>query len=469
MPIDRRADWCSRASPTDHDGQRRGPPIVARITRSLVRVRFPPLHGLSQSRRFVARNAASLYGTTIVTSGLGFGFWSLAAHRLPAAQVGDASAVVSAMQLVAMLCVVGLNTLIISEVSAHPDRTPTLVVTAGLVVVLVGAFGGVVTTIILRSTSAVYMAIFATRWAVPVFVVGVAVTTLTLVIDDACVAARRASLQLTRNTVFAATKLALLPLAAILLVGGNGLQLLTVWVFATLLSLWFVRGLVMGPGKTRTGPLVDLSLLRSHGRVALYHHWLNVSVQVPRLAIPAVAAIVVGPRLTAAFYAAMLMVGFISTIPNLLTLVLFALTTGDVVVLREQVRFTLAISALLAVVSAPVIYLLSGFALSLFSSADMTARTAMWLLGLTVAPVAVKTHYVVVARVRGQMSRAARLTTAGSVLEVTLAGLGGWMGGLTGMSIAWLVALCMEAILFGPTVYSAAVSRPDATQVASDG
>lgn len=424
---------------------------------------------LSPSRLFVVRSTASLYASTIVTSGLGFGFWSLAAHRLPPAQVGDASAVVSSMQLIAMLCVLGLNTLIISEISAHPDRTSTMVMTAGLVAVLVGAFGGLVTAIILRSTSAVYMVIFATTWAVPVFVVGVAATTLTLVVDDACVAARRASLQLTRNTVFAAAKLALIPLAALLLAGSNGIQLLTAWVFGTLLSLWFVRGLVMGPGRSRTGAAFDLSLIRSHGRLALRHHWLNVSVSASKLAVPAIAAIVVGPKLTAGFYAAILMVGFISAIPSLFTMVLFALTAGDEVALREQVRFTLAFSAALAVVAAPMFYLLSGFALSLFSSADLTARTAMWILGLMVAPSAIKAHYVVVARVRGQMSKAARLTTAGAALEVALAALGGWMGGLTGMSLAWLIAVCIQAIFFGPTVYSAAMFRADATTVASDG
>lgn len=432
-------------------------------------VRFSPFHMLSPSRRFVARSTTSLYASTIVTSALGFGFWSLAAHRLPSAQVGDASAVVSAMQLLAMLCVLGLNTLIISEVSAHPDRTSSLVATAGLVAVLAGTLGGVVAAMALRSISPVYMAIFATTWAVPVFVVGVAVTTLSLVVDDACVAIRRASLQLTRNTIFAATKLALIPLAVILLAGDNGIQLLTAWVFAALLSLWFVRGLVMGPGGTRTRPTVDLSLIRSHGRLALRHHVLNVSVMAPSFAIPAIALIVVGPRLTAALYAAMLMVGFVGIIPGLLTTVLFSLTTGDEAALREQVRFTLAVSILLGVVAALVFYFLSGFALSLFSSAYLTAHTAMRLLALNLAPGAIKAHYVAIARVRGKMGRAARLTTATAALEVTLAGLGGWMGGLTGISLGWLVAVCVEAALFGPTVYHAAMSRAGATVVAIDG
>jgi hypothetical protein len=361
------------------------------------------------------------------------------------------------MQLMGMLCVLGLNTLIISEVSAHPDRTQTLVATAGVVAIVVGTFGGFASEIVLRSASQAYATIFATTWAVPVFVVGVGVTTLTLVVDDACVAARLASLQLTRNTVFAGTKLALIPLAVFLLPHSNGIQLIAAWVFAAILSLWFVRQLVVGSGETRSLPRVDLSLIRSHGRLALRHHWLNVSVQAPRLAIPAIAAIVVGPKLTAAFYAAMLMVGFISQIPALLTTVLFALTAGDEAALRAQIRFTLKISALLAVVAAPAFYLLSGLALSLFSSADLSARTAMWVLGLTIGPGAIKQHYVVIARVRGHMSRAARLTTAGTVLEVTLAGVGGSMGGLTGMAVAWLFAVCIEAALFGPTVYDAAV------------
>lgn len=428
--------------------------------------RLSPLNRLSHSLRFVARSTASLYVTTIVTSVLGFAFWSLAAHRLPAAQVGDGSAVVSLMQLLSMLCVFGLNTLIISEVSAHPYRTRTLVATATLASLVLGTVGAILSAVVLKSTSATYSAIFATTWAVPTFVVGVAVTTATLVLDDASVAARRASWQLRRNAVFAAVKLALIPLAVRLLAATNGVQLLAAWVFATLLSLWFVRGLVVGE---RKGPLVDLTLIRSRGHLALRHHWLNVSVQAPRFAIVAVAAVIVGPRLTAAFYAAMLMVGFVTIIPNLLTTVLFALTAGDERALREHIRFTLAISGLLALAAAPAIYLVSGFALSLFSPYDLTARTAMWLLGLAIAPFAIKAHYVVVARVRGQMGRAARLTTAGSVLEIVLASLGGWLGGITGISVGWLAAGCLEAALLGPTVYRAATSRGDGAPAAIEG
>lgn len=424
---------------------------------------------LSQPLRFVARSTASLYATTIVTSLLGFGYWSLAAHRLPPTQVGDASAIVSVMQLLAMLCVLGLNTLIISEVSARPYETATLVATSGAVALTSGAVGAIVTALILRSTSAAYMAIFASAWALPIFVVGVAVSTATLVVDDACVAARRPSLQLTRNAIFAALKLALIPVAALVLARTNGIQLLATWVVATVVSLWAVRGLLRYPPRRNARSLIDLSLIRSRSQLALRHHWLNVSVQAPRYAIVAIAAVIVGPRLTAAFYAALLIVGFVTIIPGLLTMVLFALTPGDERALREHVRFTLGISALLALVAAPTFYFLSGFALSLFSNADLAARPAMWLLGLSVAPFAIKSHYVVVARVRGQMGRAARFTTAGAALEVAAACLGGWHGGLTGMAIAWLIAASLEALVFAPTVYRAAAPKAPSPRPLTDG
>jgi len=411
---------------------------------------------LSVSRRFVAHSAASLYSTTVVTSALGFAFWSLAAHRLPPIQVGDASAVVSAMQLLAMLSVLGLNTLIISEVSARPTRAPVLIATASTVALAVGLAGGLFAAVVAKSTSAAYMHIFATTWALPIFVVGVGVTTITLVVDDACVAARRPALQLFRNSVASVLKLSLIPVGAIVLGGSNGMQLLSGWVLATIVSLWFVRRLVVGSEPGHSGGLIDLSLIRSRSHLALRHHWLNVSVLAPRYAVVAIAAVVLGPRLTAAFYAALLIVGFVTIIPSLLTTVLFTIAPGDDLALTAQVRFTLGVSAMLAVVAAPVIFLLSGISLSLFSPADLTARAAMCVLGLTVAPLAVKTHYVVIARVRGRMGQAARRTTAGAALELTFAGLGGAMGGLDGMAIGWLIALGVEAVVFGPTVYRAA-------------
>jgi hypothetical protein len=44
-------------------------------------------------------SSGALFGTTVVTSVLGFGYWSLVARSAPAASVGAASAMVSALTL----------------------------------------------------------------------------------------------------------------------------------------------------------------------------------------------------------------------------------------------------------------------------------------------------------------------------------------------------------------------------------
>src|SRR5438477_1906238 len=84
-------------------------------------------------------NAVSLAGTTAVTSGLGFVYWWFAARHFPAEVVGLASALVSAMMLLGNLCILGLGTLLISELSRQPGREASLISGALL---LVGGVGG---------------------------------------------------------------------------------------------------------------------------------------------------------------------------------------------------------------------------------------------------------------------------------------------------------------------------------------
>ena len=72
----------------------------------------------------IVRNAASLYGATIVTSLLGFVYWFVAARLVPAQAVGIASALQSAAMFLGYFCVIGLNTLVISELSADKAAGP---------------------------------------------------------------------------------------------------------------------------------------------------------------------------------------------------------------------------------------------------------------------------------------------------------------------------------------------------------
>jgi Na+-driven multidrug efflux pump len=258
-------------------------------------------------------------------------------------------------------------------------------------------------------------------------------------------------------------KLLLVPVAAIAALQLHGLGLLTGWTLAagvTVAALFWRLVPHHGTARRSDGRRW-LTTLWSYRSTALGHHWLNLAVQAPRLVLPVVTAVVLGPLETAAFYVASLLVTFISTVPWHLSTVLFAVGLGDTERLRREVRLTMGISTALAVVSAPAIWLASRFSLSLFHSSYTVAAAAMAVLGLTVFPSAVKGHFVAISRVEGHLGRAALLASAGALLEIGLAAAGGITHGLVGIAVAQLIAQAAQAVVFAPTVWR--VLRGDGT------
>ncbi len=61
-------------------------------------------------------------------------------------------------------------------------------------------------------------------------------------------------------------------------------------------------------------------------------------------------------------------------------------------------------------------------------------------------------------RLQGGVVRAATLVAAGGVLELVCAGFGAVTGGLTGLTLGWLLALGVEAAVMIPAVYAAATA-----------
>jgi len=111
-------------------------------------------HVASELRgRRLVRNASSLFGTTTVTSLLGFVFWAVAARLAPASQVGATSAAVAGMQLTGTLATLGLGTLLVGEIGRRPAHRFRLVGSALAVSGGAGVLGGVLTATWLAHTA----------------------------------------------------------------------------------------------------------------------------------------------------------------------------------------------------------------------------------------------------------------------------------------------------------------------------
>ena len=403
------------------------------------------------TRRPVVRNAASLFGSTVVTSFLGFVFWLLAARFFSPAAVGLASAIQAASQLLAYVCIFGLGTLVIAELAESKHAARQLIMTTAVVTCVSGFLAGVAVGLVLRHLSADLRPGLTGTLRLAVFAGLSAATTTALLLDDASIGLLRGDIQFRRNTIFAVTKLALLAALGLAWSALGGMAILAACLIGLALSLVAVaRPLVAatepGPWRPALGPLV------AKRRLIYSHHWLNISVIAPRQLLPVLVAAIISPAANAGFYAASLVVGFVNVIPSQLSTAMFALKPGDEDALREEVRETMKICVMVACLSAPFFIITSRFILEIFRHSYVDAAPAMAVLGFTTLPSAVKSYYVNIARVRRQMRRAATITSLAALVEVGATVGGAVLDGLTGVALGLLCAYLVETVWLGPPV-----------------
>lgn len=402
----------------------------------------------------VIRGAAYLYGSTITTSLLGFVFWLVAARLLDPAAVGRGSAAQSAAQLVATVGILGLGTLTIAELSVDRHKVRQLVSATCIVAATASIIGALGTGAALGHTSRHLAPVLAGWLPLSLFALLAGTTAAGLVVDDACIGLLRGEIQLVRNGVFAAVKLALLPLAITMWDFGNGRQIVVVWLAATTLSLALTFRLIGRVPETGSWRPDFGNLVAKRGLI-WSHHLLNVAVVAPSLLAPVAVAALVNPTANAGFYTALLVTNFVNIIPSHLSTSLFAIAPGDERALAHEARTTMRVCAALAVGSAVLFGFGAHLILHIFRHSYDSAASAMTLLGLATFPAAVKSHYVAITRVQGRMRRGAIFAAVAAALEIAGVVVGALAADVTGAAAGLLAALVLEALLFLPTVIAA--------------
>jgi O-antigen/teichoic acid export membrane protein len=413
------------------------------------------LLGVWRRNRDLLRNAGSLAGTTGLTSVFGVVFWIIAARGFSQQAVGYGSTAISAMTLLGTIGMFGLGTMLIGELPRLSERgglfSATLLASGlGSLVLGLGfplvasAFGGH------------FPEISGTPARLALFAAGVALTGATLVLDEGTIGLLRGGVQLSRNLAMSAIKLAALPVAAVVLHDAFGVGLLLAWVLGTLLSL-APTAVMLRRGGSRILHRPDWGLLRRLGKVAMAHNWLNLAIATPPKLIPVLVTLVVSPSAEAAFYVAWMMSSFLFMVPASLSTVLFAIASAAPELIAEKLRFVLRLSVMIGVPAMAALALGAHFALSIFgASYAHLATVPLWLLILGYIPGLPKAQYIAVCRATGRVSRAAVLLTAAAGCELAAVVIGGKLGGLDGLSYAYLGVGIFEGLVTAPTVLRAA-------------
>ena len=398
-----------------------------------------------------------MVGTTILTSILGFAYWWVAARQFSPETVGFASAAISAMLLLGNICILGLGTLLIGELPRQRGKEASLIIGALLIVGGLGGGVGVLFAFVAPAISPAFQILRANLGDIALFAIGVALTAITLVLDQALIGLLRGDWQFWRNTLFAATKLVALFAVGVFLSHITGLTIYATWTAGNALSLAVFAGFVVLKGGWSVSSYVpEWVLLRRLRSAALQHHILNLMLQIPPFALPVLTTIILSARVNAWFSVSYMIAAFVSFLPGALATVLYAISSAQPTLLPHKARLTLGLSLVACLLANVVLLLGARQILDLFGHAY--AEQASWslrILGLVAFPVIIKNHYIAVHRVQGQLTQAMLPIAAGTFLEVGVSVLGAYLGGLIGLSLGLMIAVCIEAVYMSPTVYKA--------------
>lgn len=210
------------------------PPLPFASARSLLR----------RSRNdSLLRNSVYLMASTMVSSALGYIFWTAAARLYAPAAVGGAAALVSAMSLASLIGGIGSSQAIVGELPGRqkPHAWSAAVTAALLVTGTASVVAGLVTAALL-AVAGHNPQLYYNGYTVATLVAGVVLTTASLLLESVWIAERQAGWMLVYTTVFSAGKLLLLALPGLVVFGALGIfgawvVMLTATLAAVLITL----------------------------------------------------------------------------------------------------------------------------------------------------------------------------------------------------------------------------------------
>jgi len=403
------------------------------------------------------RNTASLYAAFGITSILGLLYWTVAARLFSQQDVGYGAAEVSAMTLLGTIGTFGLGTLLVGELPKRERRTE--LVSAALMACALGSLLlGLGFVLIAPLFSGRFAPMIGTLNQKALFVVGVVLTGLSIAFDLATIGVLRGGIQLARNMAFSLLKLSALPILAFVLHDRLGFDITFAWVIGLALSFVFVAARMALSGI----PLLvrpDWSLLRSLGRTAMAHNWINVSVTVAPTIFPVLVTVLISPSANAAFYVAFTLSTLIYMIPTHLGTVLFAMAAGEPHSIAYRLRFGLKLSYIIGLPAVAILILGGHRILSVYGPGyARNATLPLCLLTLGYIPSVPKMLYMAISRANGRIAQCAAVLTVFTFLEIGAVALGALSDGLIGLSLALLVTLTVQGIATTPPVLRAVMS-----------
>jgi O-antigen/teichoic acid export membrane protein len=440
----------------------RGPQLPPRETPG-PETRNPVARVFSALRDPAYRSSYALVANTIGTNLIGAAYWVVVARLYGPEKMGQATALISALMLVAIIAQLNLGSMMMRFLpQMGAISAGRLIKFSYLVTSLTALAGSVIFVTVLPRLSSEWHFVGGSAFLAVLFAVSVVVWEIFTLQDAAVVGLQHPVVVPVENVIYALAKLALLVVAAELL---GSKDILFSWMTPLILLIPVVNWLIFRYLRERSPQdMVPGLRVRRLARFASVDYLGMICGQVTGNVLPLLVISVLGPAASGSFYIASLITSGVAGLGVSFSTGLLVEAAAAPDRLAELTRGALKRCVLLMgpatlvmVFGAPLILRVYGG-----SYAAHTVRLFQ-LLALTLLPFCISTIAFSLDRIAGKPIRATLTQLANSVFL-----LGGcWLLfgrlGLNGVGVAALVTDTAIALVRLPTVLGALRRRPGAT------
>ncbi len=389
------------------------------------------------------KNSYYLIGNTFITAAVGFIFWIIAARLYSSEEIGISSAVISAMSLISIFSLLGLDISVIRYLPEHKDEkniintsfTITIVSTVLLSVLFLAVLDIFAPDISLLKENILLALVFI------LFTTCFSLFTLQLSVFIGFRTAKYSFIQSFINFI----KLALLPLLVALGAFGIFVSFGFFYLVAFLAGNLFIGIFLQG---YKFIPSINMDALKKMISYSFENYIANIFYSLPHFLLPLVVLNILGPVMNAYFYIAWTFSSILLTVPFAVSRSLLAegsTLPGEVKQnIFKSFKFTFAILGILMV----LILVFGKYILYLFgvTYAD-NAFGILILLSLASFPFAIVQLFTSSKRIKKDTKPVILVNMGVAIITLVLGYLIMHYVGLIGVGYAWLFANLFLALL----------------------
>lgn len=393
-------------------------------------------------------NSSYLLSSWALLSAFGFGFWTICTNLYSDEQVGIATALLAALNLITSLSLMGFEISLIRVLPKYHDKSHLLNVcisTSALVGIAVSMIFFLVQPVVSSDLDVIHSSLLVSAF----FVLFVVVSVGSYLLENTFISYRKSKYVLRKNLIFSLAKLVL----PFVFIGLGAFGIYSAWMFSLLIAVLYSMVVLTKNFGHSFRATLGLAPLRGMMKYSFGNYVATFAEGLPIMVLPVLTIDLFGPVETAHYYIAMMLATFLFTVSTSATQSMFAEGSHSDEKMSQIIFKALKFSAVFLIPGIIVTVLLGSFILSIFGEGYADQSTGLLsLLAISSVLVALNSIARTIFRIH---YRTKALMIIGFVGSFSIIGFSYLLQrySLNGIGFAWIIGQGITLLAFGYLIF----------------